>query len=119
MATFPVLKTGVVMQYPASSTIRYSNLRVQFVDGFEQRYRDYATPLHEWVIRLNLLDEAEIQSLEQFFSDQQGQFESFVFVDPKDNVTYPDCSLIIDDLDLMLDGEMRSKTSVVVRENRS
>jgi len=63
MATFPVLKTGVVMQYPASSTIRYSNLRVQFVDGFEQRYRDYATPLHEWVIRLNLLDEPDRETV--------------------------------------------------------
>ena len=117
MATFPVLKTGAVMQYPAVVTIRYSNQLIQFVDGFEQRYRDYAAPLHEWLIRLELLDEEEIRSLEQFFTDQDGQFESFVFVDPMDNVTYPDCSLVIDDMDVTVDGERRCKTSVVVREN--
>jgi hypothetical protein len=119
MATFPILKTGSVMQYPATSTIRYSNQLIQFVDGAEQRYRDFPAPLHEWVIRLDLLDEAELKSLEKFFIDQGGQFGSFEFTDPNDDVTYPDCSLMIDDLDLALDGERRGRTTVVVRENRS
>ena|SRR5438270_5712218 len=119
MANFPVLKTGALMQYPATATVRYFNELIQFVDGAEQRYRGYPAPLHEWVIRLDLLDEAELKALEKFFTDEQGQFGSFVFIDPKDNVTYPDCSLVIDDLNLSLDGEMRGKTTVVVRENRS
>jgi len=119
MATFPVLRTGAVMQYPAKATIRYSNQLMRFVDGAEQRYRNYAAPLREWVIRLDLLDEAEVKSLEKFFTDQQGQFESFVFLDPKDNVTYPDCSLMIDDLEFTLNGEKRTKTTVVIKENRS
>ena len=119
MANFPVLKTGAVMQYPATARIRYSNQLIRFVDGLEQRYRDYPTPLHEWVIRLDLLDEAEVKAIEQFFTDQQGRFGSFVFVDPKDNVTYPDCSLMIDDLNFSLNGEKGGKTSVVVRENRT
>src|SRR5258706_66724 len=119
MANFPALKTGVVMQYPATATIRFVNQLIQFVDGAEQRYRDYPGSLHEWVIRLDLIDEAELKALEQFFTDRQGQFDSFVFVDPKDNVTYPDCSLVIDDLAFSLNGERRGKTIVVVRENRS
>ena len=119
MANFPILKTGAVMQYPAKAITRYSNHLVRFVDGAEQRYRNYGAPLREWVIRLELLDETEIKSLEQFFSDQRGQFESFVFVDPKDNVTYPDCSLMIDDLEFSLDGERRARTTVLVKENRS
>jgi hypothetical protein len=89
------------------------------VDGGEQFYRNYKAPLHEWIIRLDLLDEAEIKTLEQFFLDQQGQFESFSFTDPKDNVTYPDCSLVIDDLAISVQGERRGKTTVIVRENRS
>ena len=40
-------------------------------------------------------------------------------IDPKDNVQYPDCSLMIDDFDFTLDGERRGKTSMVVKENRS
>jgi len=119
MATFPTLKTGAVMQYPAKATIRYSNRLIHFVDGAEQRYRDSPAPLHEWVIRLDLLDEAEMKTFEEFFIDQEGQFASFVFVDPKDNVTYPDCSLMIDDFDFTLNGERRGKTSIVIRENRS
>jgi hypothetical protein len=113
------LKTGAVMQYPATATVRYSNQLIQFVDGAEQRYRDYPAPLHEWVIRLDLLDETELKSLEAFFTDQQGQFGSFVFIDPKNNVTYPNCSLVIDNLDFSLDGERRGKTTVVLRENRN
>jgi hypothetical protein len=42
-----------------------------------------------------------------------------MFVDPKDNVQYPSCSLLIDDFDFTLDGERRGKTSMVVKENRS
>jgi Conserved hypothetical protein 2217 (DUF2460) len=119
MATFPVLKTGAVMQYPAKATIRFASHLIRFVDGGEQRYRDYPGPLHEWVIRLDLLDEAEMKSLEQFFTDREGKFDSFVFVDPRDNVSYPDCSLVIDDLEFTLDGERRSRTTLVLRENRS
>ena len=107
------------MQYPAKATLRYSNQLIRFVDGFEQRYRDSSAPLHEWVIRLDKLDEAEMKALETFFIEEEGEFASFTFVDPKDNVTYPDCSLVIDDLDFSFDGERRGKTSVIVRENRS
>jgi hypothetical protein len=119
MATFPTLKTGAVMQYPAKASIRYSNRLIQFVDGVEQRYRDYPAPLHQWLIRLDLLDEAEMKAFELFFVEQEGQFGSFAFVDPKDQVQYPDCSLMIDDFDFTLDGERRGKTSMVVKENRN
>ena len=119
MATFPTLKTGAVMQYPATRTVQYSNQILRFVDGREQRYREFPSTLHSWVIRLDLLDESEMKTLENFFIAQQGEFGSFEFVDPNDNTSYPDCSLQIDDLDFTLNGERRSQTSVVVRENRN
>jgi hypothetical protein len=118
MADFPLLKTGSVMQYPAASAIRYSTQTLKFVDGSEQRYRDFPAPLREWVIRLDLLDETELKGLEQFFLDQQGQFGSFEFTDPADDTVYPDCSLMIDDLNLTVSGERRGRTAMVVRENR-
>ena len=119
MPTFPMLKTGAILQYPATATVRFYNHSLRFVDGAEQFYRNYKAPLHEWVVRLDLLDEAELKGLERFFLDQQGQFGSFEFVDPKDNTSYPDCSLLIDDLDFSVNGERRGKTNMVVRENRS
>src|SRR5262249_24272816 len=115
MATFPTLKTGAVMQYPATATIRYSNQLLRFLDGAELRYRDASDPVHEWVIRLDLLDETEMRALELFFLEQQGEFGSFEFIDPKDNVSYPDCSLVIDEFEFSLNGEKRGRTSVVVR----
>src|SRR5258706_11512887 len=96
MAAFPTLKTGAILQYPATATVRFFNRSLRFVDGADQFYRDYRTPLHEWVIRLELLDEAELKSLEQFFTDQQGKFGSFSFTDPKNGATYSNCSLVID-----------------------
>jgi len=119
MAAFPTLKTGVIVQYPSTATIRFFNHSLRFVDGAEQYYRGYRAPLHEWLIRLNLLDESEMKAIEQFCADQQGQFGSFSFTDPKSNVNYPDCSLVIDDLALSFDGERRGKTTVIVRENRT
>ncbi len=119
MANFPTLKTGAVMQYPAKATTRYFTQVLEFVDGTEQRYRDYPAPLHQWVIALDMLDEEEMKAFEEFFISQQGQFGSFVFVDPKDNTTYPSCSLMIGDISFTLNGERRGRTSVIVRENRS
>src|SRR5262245_21769508 len=98
MADFPTLKTGAILQYPATATVRFFNRSLRFVDGADQFYRESRAPRREWVIRLELLDEAEMKALEQFFTDQQGQFASFSFTDPKDGVTYSNCSLVIDDL---------------------
>lgn len=118
MATFPQLKTGAVMQYPAVKSVKYSNDVLRFLDGTEQRYRDCGSPLHQWQIRLDLLDETELSALEQFFVEEQGAFGSFAFTDPWDGTEYPDCSMDQDALELSLAGEMRGATTVVVRENR-
>jgi hypothetical protein len=119
MATFPQLKTHAVAQYPATRSVQYQNQILRFVDGNEQRYQDTSGPLHQWVIRLDELDEGELAQVDVFFSGNQGQFGSFAFVDPWDGTAYPDCSLGGDELDLTSVDTMRGKTSVTVRENRS
>lgn len=119
MATFPQLKTGAVAQYPATKSIRFQNQTVRFLDGSEQRYRDAAGPLHQWVIQLSALDESEMTSFEQFFETNQGRLGSFAFTDPWDGTHYPDCGLASDGLALGSVAEMRGKTSLTVIENRS
>jgi len=106
------------MQYPATKAIRFANQIVRFVDGSEQRYRDGAGPLHQWVIRLSELDETEMAALEQFFESNQGSFGSFSFTDPWDNQTYTNCSLAADTMNLTSADEMSGGTTVTVRENR-
>jgi len=119
MATFPTLKTGAVAQYPATKSIRFQNQTVRFLDGTEQRYRDAAGPLHQWVIRLSELDESEIAAFEQFFEDNQGRLGSFAFTDPWDGTQYANCSLTSDDLTSGSVAEMRLNTSLTIVENRS
>src|SRR5512134_1307110 len=93
MSEFPRLKTGAVAQYPAEKTIACSTQVLRFVDGSEQRCREYSAPLRKWIIGLDLLDERELAELEGFFIAQQGAFGDFVFVDPWDGTEYAHCSL--------------------------
>jgi hypothetical protein len=119
MATFPQLKTGAVVQYPATKSLRFQNQTVRFLDGSEQRYRDAAGPLHRWEIQLSELDESEIAAFAQFFEDNQGRLGSFAFTDPWDGTQYANCSLASEELALGSVAEMRAKTSLTVIENRS
>ena len=119
MASFPLLTTGAVMQYPAQKSLAYSNHVVRFLDGAEQRYRECGGPLSRWIIRLDLVDEAELNALETFFLDQQGAFASFSFTDPWNSTTYANCSLQQNTLDLRIAGEGRGSATLTIRENRS
>ncbi len=119
MATFPILKTDAVAQYPASKSLRFQNQVLHFLDGTDQRYRDSAGVLHGWEIRLNQMDEREMAEIEQFFVDNQGCFGSFAFTDPWDGQAYPNCSIGSDDLDLTSTAELRGTVSLKIVENRS
>lgn len=118
MPTFPRLKTGAVQQYPSSRAGHFNTQIVRFLDGTEQRYRS-ATLLRSWVVTLELVDGGEMAELEQFFIDQQGAFESFAFTDPFDGVEYPDCSFDRDEFASEFREELRGRTELVIRENRT
>jgi hypothetical protein len=119
MATFPRLKTNAVMQYPAACDLRYDNAVFRFLDGSEQCYRLGIDLLRKWPIRLDLLDESEVARLQEFFRTNQGRFGNFSFVDPWDGREYPNCSLDQDSFEFELLSEMRLRTVLVVKQNRS
>ena len=118
-AAFPLLKTGAVVQYPATKTTQYSTFVVRFMDGSDQRYRQYTPALQRWNIKLSLLDEAELHALEQFFVSQEGGFGTFTFVDPWTQTVYPNCSFEQDTLPYQLTDISKGTLSMVVVENRS
>lgn len=72
-----------------------------------------------WVIRLDLLDESELENLEQFFQDEGGRAGSFSFTDPWDGTVYASCSFDSDELTLQFQGIARGKTQIAVKENRT
>lgn len=119
MSDFPLLKTGAVMQYPARKALTFSTRVLRFVDGSEQRFRQFGAPLRRWVIHLELLDEAEMSALEEFFRARQGAYGDFSFTDPWEGVEYPNCSFDQDEAGWEFVGEARGGTTLVVKENRS
>jgi hypothetical protein len=118
MSDFPTLKTGATLQYPAQKEVRFATEVLQFINGSEQRFRRYQTPLHRWVIRLDLLDQGELHLLREFFRTQAGAAGSFVFTDPWDGTRYANCSIDGGEMAQQLLDEMKGKTSLTVRENR-
>lgn len=91
MAAFPVLQSGAVMQYPAPVTAGQGSQAIRFLDGTDQRYLTQGLQLRQWEIRLELLDDREIQQLEAFFSAQSGDYGLFDFPDPFSGTAVPNC----------------------------
>jgi phage-related protein len=118
VASFPPLKTGAVAQYPADRTPQFSTQAYRFVDGSEQRFPGYPEVLQQWTIRLGSLDEAELETLREFFLSQEGRAGSFSFADPWTGTVFPNCSFASDTLSLTFQGPQDGVTEVVVKENR-
>jgi len=119
MADFPLLKSGAVTQYPSAARRTFSTRVLEFVDGHEQRFRRYGAPLRRWSIELNLLTEAELKEVENFFRAQAGRQQEFSFLDPFTNDTVEHCSFESDAVELTLTGFDQGRTAIIIRENRS
>jgi phage-related protein len=118
MASFPALKTGAIAQYPSDRARKYSTQVLRFLDGGEQRFAGFGAPLKRWLIRLQLLDEAELVGIEDFFVEQGGQAGSFTFTDPWDGTVHTNCSFEGDTLTADYRDRGDGVASVVVKENR-
>jgi len=91
VANFPLLSTGAVTQYPLIVTAGQSSQVIRFLDGTDQRYRMQGRMLRQWQIRLDLLNESEIQGLEAFFAAHLGGYSTFVFPDPYSGSDVSNC----------------------------
>jgi hypothetical protein len=118
MSTFPLLKTGVAVQYPVSQEIRSSTCVLRFLDGSEQRFRESPRALMRWEISLSQLDETETRRLEDFFQTQQGRCGEFEFIDPWTGQVYPSCSLEEDTAVTTGVDFASNRAKIVIRENK-
>ena len=119
MSSFPTLKTGAVLQYPAQKSFQFSTAIVRYIDGSEQRFPSYQTPIHRWVVRLDMLDESELHQVQEFFRTQGGASEAFAFTDPWDGTGYSSCRVEEDEMVSVLTDVSSGRTSLMIRENRS
>ena len=119
MNEFPELKTGAVLQYPAAKRLQYATRVTRFLDGSEQRFRDFAAPVQHWSIRLDLLTEQEMRQIQDLHEAKQGQFGTFSFVDPWDGTEYANCSFASDQLELQYRDEAQGRMSLIIRNNEA
>jgi len=118
MNSFPRLKTGAIFQYPATRALGYKTCVLKFVDGSEQRFREYAAPVKRWAVRLDLLDEAEMAALENFIASLEGRSGEFSFTDPWDETVYEHCGLA-EDSPITEAGDLeRGRAFLVIEEKR-
>jgi hypothetical protein len=91
MNSFPKLKSGAIIQWPAVREIHYSTEVLEFLDGSEQRYRHFSHFIRRWIVQLDELDEEDLTTMEAFYAQEQGQFGTFSFTDPWDGTVYSEC----------------------------
>jgi hypothetical protein len=119
MLTFPTLKTQSAVQYPFQETQTFATEVLQFLAGDEQRYSTTPGSLRNWKVRLDLLDEAELKAVEEFFVAASGSFTTFSFTDPGTGSAHPNCYIAGDVLAETLSGELRSGVTIVIQEGRA
>lgn len=90
-ATFPLLSSGAVTQYPLPQNCGQGANVIRFLDGSDQRHLLQGRTFRQWQIQLTLLTDLELQQLEAFFEQQQGNYQSFVFPDPISGTNVPSC----------------------------
>ena len=93
MLTFPPLSSGAVTQYPISVVLGQSVQVMRFLDGSDQRFLNQGRQYRRWQVHLQLLNESEMNQLEAFFLEQQGEYSLFDFPDPFSNQNVPNCRL--------------------------
>jgi phage-related protein len=114
VTTFPVLKTGVVAQYPLERGVRFSTESVRFLDGSQQRFKLFNGGLRRWVVRLDLLDEQELGALIDFV-EATGD-TPFAFTDPVAGTTATNCIIGGERFDANMTGEMTGQATIVIEE---
>jgi hypothetical protein len=98
MATFPVLSTGAVMQYPAPLMTGQGTQAIRFLDGSDQRYLTQSRTFRTWQVHLDLLNEVEMAQMETFFVQQAGNYSTFSFPDPFGGAIVANCRFGAPDL---------------------
>jgi hypothetical protein len=116
MTIFPLLSSGAVTQYPTAVTSSQGVQAIRFLDGSDQRYLTQGKLLRQWQIRLDLLNEVEVQQLEAFFISQQGEFLPFIFPDPISGTSVPNCRIAAPGLVTEYVGVDTSSAELVVIE---
>jgi hypothetical protein len=116
MATFPVLMSGAVTQYPTRILISQEVRTLSFLDGSDQRFLNQGRQYRRWQIHLERLNDSEIRKIESFFELQHGEYSVFQFPDPISNQLVPNCRLATSGISADFIGVDKTSTNLWVIE---
>jgi hypothetical protein len=115
---FPVLQSGAVVQYSSERAVVFRTEISRFVDGSEQRFPQFPSPVLRWTVRLELLTGPEMQALLDFHARHRGRASTFSFTDPWTGTEYPACSFESDELEIENAFESQHRTQFIIRTNQ-
>lgn len=93
MSTFPSLSSGAVAQYPLAFGLSQNTSVIRYIDGSDQRFLTQDRQFRSWQIRLELLNDVEMEQLQSFFESQQGTYSTFTFPDPISGTEVANCRI--------------------------
>jgi hypothetical protein len=86
MLYYPQLQTGAVAQYPIARSEFHRTVIDTMPDGSTVRAADIGAGAVRWALTYSHLTTAEWAALDTLFAACQGRLNSFVFLDPTDNL---------------------------------
>jgi hypothetical protein len=86
MTWFPQIGRGSIAQFPLGRTRKWRSIVNQLESGERILLPDAAAGQIEWQVSVQELTDAETGRIGDFFSAAQGQFGSFLFIDPLANL---------------------------------
>ena len=93
MASFPILNSGAVTQYPSLLGTGQAVQVIRFLDGEEQRFINQGRQFRRWQVNLRQLTDREMFGLQIFFEGQLGDYSTFSFPDPISGKEVLNCRL--------------------------
>lgn len=117
MPTFPILRSGAIVQHPLGRTLGRRTKVIEFLDGHEQRFRLAGQTVRKWFIDLTALTDEEVGTLWRFFLEMQGPAGKFTFVDPLTGTEYRNCRFDHEFLDIHAIEAGQSSITLIIREN--
>lgn len=115
-ATFPILSSGAVAQYPLTVCFAQNTGVIRFLDGSDQRFLTQGRQFRIWRVQLEALNDSEMKQLEAFFDSQQGQYSTFTFPDPISGADIPNCRIGVSELITDYKGVNTASASIWVVE---
>lgn len=123
-SAFPTLSSGCVAQFPFEQTSSFLTSVVDQPTGPRYVYAWYGAGhsglptgyLRAWKLEYPLLSDADMLTLQTFFTNQQGRYVSFDFTDPLDNTTYHHVRFDQDDLEIQYLAPNNNSTTLLLRQ---